>query len=88
MSSPWQNPLPLAEHTASPVIVYFYSDRWIPIQFFCLSEAIALYRKALRQGKELVVFPSGLKIETANILVTKFSYSLLPFDFKCDIDEF
>jgi len=68
--SPWQLPLPSGNYTTLQVVVYFYSDRWIPIPCFCLSEALALYRKALRQGKEIVVFPPGLNLETKNILLT------------------
>lgn len=58
--SPWRNPLPLGDHTTSPVIVYFYSDRWIPMTCFSLAEAITLYRKALSLGKEILVYPPAL----------------------------
>ena len=71
MDSPWQNPLPTGEYTARKVVVYFYSERWIPIAYFCLSEAITLYRKALPKGKEIVVFPAGLDLEAKNILSTE-----------------
>jgi hypothetical protein len=69
MGSPWQNSLPLGECTRSQVVVFFYSDRWIPIPYFCLSEAIELYHKALYKGKKILVFPTGLKLETKNILL-------------------
>lgn len=54
--------MPLEENTRERVVVYFYSDRWIPITCFCLAEAIALYRKALRLGKEILVFPLDLDV--------------------------
>lgn len=73
MSSPWQNPLPFEEYAKKPVVVFFYSDRWIPIPCFCLNEALTLYQKALRQGKEIVVFPRGLDLETKNILCNESS---------------
>ncbi len=60
MVSPWKTPMPLSEDTRSQVVVYFYSDRWIPITCFCLAEAIRLYRKALLLGKEILVFPPDL----------------------------
>ncbi len=75
MGSVWQLPLPQGDYTTIRVVVYFYSDRWIPITCFCLSEAIALYQKALVKGKELFVFPPGLDLETENILLTE-SYCL------------
>jgi hypothetical protein len=50
--------MPIEEYTAEPVVVYFYSDRWIPITCFSLMEAITLYRKAVALGKEILVFPS------------------------------
>jgi peroxiredoxin len=62
MISPWRTPMPLEEYTTERVVVYFYSDRWIPISCFCLAEAIALYRKALRLGKEILVFPPDLDV--------------------------
>ncbi len=55
--SPWRIPIPLEGYATSPVVVYFYSDRWIPITCFSLAEAIALYRKALFLGKEILVYP-------------------------------
>lgn len=71
MNSPWQNPLPREEQITNQVVVYFHSDFWIPIPCFCLSEALALYRKALLQGKELFVFPTGLDLETKNIFLSQ-----------------
>lgn len=73
MRSPWQNPLPGGENTNSRVVVFFYSDRWIPIPCFCLSEAIALYRKAMVRGKEIFVFPPDLDLEAKNILSSESS---------------
>ena len=83
MGSLWQLPLPAQEDTTLPVVVYFYSDFWIPITCFCLSEAIALYRKALRQGKEICVFPLGLQLETKNILAGE--ASALPGEFAVQV---
>lgn len=71
MNSPWQNPLPKEEYRTNRVVVYFYSDFWIPIPGFCLSEAIALYRKAMFRGQELFIFPLGLDLEANNIFVSK-----------------
>lgn len=53
-------PIPVEDCTRSRVVVYFYSDRWIPMTCFCLDEAIKLYHKALRLGKEILVFPPDL----------------------------
>ncbi|HEY9710376.1 MAG TPA: hypothetical protein V6D48_19370 [Oculatellaceae cyanobacterium] len=71
MVSPWQLPLPTGEYATVRVVVCFYSDRWIPISCFSYTEAIALYHKALLKGMEILVFPSGLDLETKNILVTE-----------------
>ncbi len=60
--SPWSNPIPLKEYAKHPVVVYFYSDKWIPITCFSLAEAIALYRKALSLGKEILVYPPNLEL--------------------------
>ncbi|HEY9608189.1 hypothetical protein [Allocoleopsis sp.] len=56
--SPWRNPIPLGEYQRSPVVVYFYSNRWIPMKCFSLAEAVALYHKALSLGKEIIVYPA------------------------------
>ena len=58
--SPWRIPIPRGEHQRSPVVVYFYSNRWIPMKCFSLAEAIRLYRKALSLGKEIIVYPPDL----------------------------
>ena len=71
MVTPWQLPLPTQECTTVRVVVCFYSDRWIPISCFSYKEAIELYHKALLKGMEILVFPSGLDLETKNILVTE-----------------
>jgi hypothetical protein len=76
VGSPWQLPLPQEEYTQSRVVIYFYSDRWIPIACFHLSEAITLYRKASRLGKDILVFPPGLNLETKNILTSESPGSL------------
>ncbi|HEY9738868.1 MAG TPA: hypothetical protein V6C90_00115 [Coleofasciculaceae cyanobacterium] len=73
MDSPWQNPLPTGERKTSPVVVCYYSDFWIPISYFSYGEAIALHQKARRQGKEILVFPPGLNLETKNILLPEAS---------------
>ncbi|XWK87768.1 MAG: hypothetical protein U7127_26860 [Phormidium sp.] len=57
MHFPWQNPLPLDEYATTKVVVYFYSGQWIPIMFHQLVDAIALHRKAKKQGKEIYIFP-------------------------------
>jgi hypothetical protein len=60
MVSPWQSPLPLEEYATSRVVVYFHSDRlglWVPILYFGLTEALALYNKGLLCGVEFFIFP-------------------------------
>ncbi len=59
--------MPLNECDTHPVVVYFYSDKWIPITGFSLGEAIALYRKALFLGKEILVYPSNLDLGAQNL---------------------
>ncbi len=58
--SPWRNPVPLEEYQMSPVVVYFYSNRWIPMKCFSLGEAIELYHKASCLGKKIIVYPPDL----------------------------
>lgn len=60
--SPWNTPIPVGDHTESPVVIYFYSGKWIPIVGFSLGEAITLYRKALSLGKKILVYPSNLDL--------------------------
>jgi hypothetical protein len=74
MCSPWQLPVPVGDNARHRVVVYFYSDGWIPITYLCLSEAIALYRKALLEGKELLVFPPDLDFDMQNTLMKEPSY--------------
>lgn len=74
MVSLWQLPLPTEEYTNVRVVVCFYNDRWIPISCFSYNEAIALYHKALLKGMEILVFPTGLDLETKNILLTESSW--------------
>ncbi|HAA30922.1 MAG TPA: hypothetical protein DCE56_28495 [Cyanobacteria bacterium UBA8553] len=62
--SPWRNPVPLKEFGRHPVVVYYRSDRWIPIAGFSLAEAIGLYRKARFLGKEILVYPPNLDLCT------------------------
>ncbi len=64
MISPWQNPLPIPDHTTRQVVVYFYNGRWIPIMFFSLVSAIQLHRKAQQSGSELFIFPVNLNPDT------------------------
>ncbi len=60
MVSSWSNPLPLAEYATTEVVIYTYEDRWIPIMYSCLAEALWLYQKALLHGAEIFVFPPDL----------------------------
>jgi hypothetical protein len=60
MLSPWSNPLPQEENTAAKVVICAYEDRWVPIRFSSLAEAIKLYHMALLHGAEIFVFPSEL----------------------------
>jgi hypothetical protein len=60
MISSWANPLPLAESAAAQVVIYTYEDRWIPIMYSCLAEAIGHYHKAVLHGTEIFVFPPHL----------------------------
>ena len=61
MPLPWQNPLPLDEYTASRVVIYYYSGRWIPIKYCRLIKAIDLYRNAKLEGREIFIFPPDFK---------------------------
>jgi hypothetical protein len=58
--SPWRNLLPSPENKQASVVVYFYSEIWIPISCFSLAEAIALYKKARILGKEILIYPPDL----------------------------
>lgn len=60
MVSPWKNPLPLAENTATRVVICTYQGAWVPITFSCLPEAIKQYHKGLLYGEEIFVFPHDL----------------------------
>lgn len=60
MVSRWSNPLPTEEYTAAKVVICAYEDRWIPITFSSLAEAIRLYDRALLNGAEIFVFPPDL----------------------------
>lgn len=74
MCSPWQLPLPLGDDAHHRVVVSFYSDGWIPITYLCLSEAIALYRKGLLEGQEILVFPPDLDLDLHTTFLSKSSY--------------
>lgn len=60
MISAWKNPLPLEEYTATKVVICAYEDKWVPIRFSSLAEAIKIYHKALLHGAEIFVFPPEL----------------------------
>lgn len=62
--SPWRNPVPHKEFGRHPVVVYYRSDRWIPIAGFSLEEAIVLYQKSRFLGKEILVYPPNLELCT------------------------
>jgi hypothetical protein len=71
VDSPWQNSLPIGADAKNKVVVFFYSEFWIPVSSFCLSEAITLHQKAFFKGKEIVVFPTGLDLEHKNIFLSE-----------------
>ncbi|KAF3889949.1 MULTISPECIES: hypothetical protein [Nostocales] len=61
MMSPWQCPLPIAENTTDKVALYFYkNDRWVPIMFYKLEEAIALYHQSQSYEMQIQIFPPEL----------------------------
>ena len=68
MVSSWSNPLPLAEYATTEVVIYTYEDRWIPIMYSCLAEALRLYHQALLHGAEIFVFPPALMPRTLRVL--------------------
>lgn len=41
------------------VVIYYYTNRWIPIMFYSYSDAIVLHYEARLSGKELYIFPPG-----------------------------
>ena len=67
VGSLWHVPLPLESSKNSRVVVYFYNDRWFPITFYTLADAIALHHQAVKEGRELVVFPPGLDPRTFDV---------------------
>ena len=71
VGSLWHVPLPLGNSKNSRVVVYFYNDRWFPITFYTLADAIALHHQAVREGRELVVFPPGLEPRTFDAFSTQ-----------------
>lgn len=54
------NPLLDKESNTLRVTVYFFSDRWTPILYLPLQEAIQIHREALESGCELFIFPANL----------------------------
>ena len=74
MCSLWQLPLPGGDDAHHRVVVYFYSDGWIPITYLCLSDAIALHRKALLEDREILVFPPDLDLDLYTTFLGKLSY--------------
>ena len=64
---------PLEEDESVNIVVCYHSAQWIPLTCFSYSEALMLSRKALLKGKELLLFPAGLKLENQNILLPGFS---------------
>ncbi len=70
MISPWKNPLPLGQDATAKVVICSYQDRWIPITFSRLAEAIRLYDKALLYGEEIFVFPPELAPWNSSILLS------------------
>jgi hypothetical protein len=72
VASPWTNPLPLEEFAATKVVICSYDDRWVPITFSNLAEAIKIYQQALLHGAEIFVFPPDSTLEDSTI--QHFSY--------------
>ena len=70
MVSPWKNPLPLGQDAATKVVICSYEERWIPITFSPLAEAIKLYNKALLYGEEIFVFPPELAPWSSSMLLS------------------
>jgi hypothetical protein len=68
MVSSWSNPLPLAEYATTEVVICTYEDRWIPIMYSCLAEALRLYQDALLHGAEIFLFPPNLIPRTLRVL--------------------
>ncbi len=68
MVSPWKNPLPLKECAAARVVICAYEERWIPISFTNLANAVRLYQKALLHGTEIFVFPPDLAPWNSTVL--------------------
>ncbi|MBW4548182.1 MAG: hypothetical protein KME25_27630 [Symplocastrum torsivum CPER-KK1] len=67
VASPWTNPLPLEEFAATKVVIYSYDDRWVPITFSNLAEAIKIYHQALLHGAEIFVFPPDSTLDHSTI---------------------
>ncbi|MBE9224800.1 hypothetical protein IQ264_04870 [Phormidium sp. LEGE 05292] len=74
MEFPGYNLLPTKEYAKSRVVVYYYTGQWVPIMFHQLVDAIAIHRKAKKQGKELFIFPPDVNpkdIQDAGIFTSK-----------------
>ena len=73
MDSRWQLPLLPEEDETVNVVVCYHSKQWIPITCFSYSEALLLSRRASIRGREMLLFPAGLKLENENILLSELS---------------
>jgi hypothetical protein len=61
MTSPWQCPIPVEENTTDKVAIYFYkNDRWVPIMFYKLEDAIAFYHQSQSHEMQIQIFPAEL----------------------------
>jgi hypothetical protein len=65
--SPWKIWLPLEENAAVRVVICAYEDKWIPITFTTLAEAIGIYKNVCLQGGEIFVFPSDFNPSSQEI---------------------
>jgi hypothetical protein len=50
----------MEQYITQRVVIYFYSGRWIPIQFSDLGDAIILYKRLIAVGHQLFIFPVHL----------------------------
>ena len=55
--SPWKIWLPLEENAAVRVVICAYEEKWIPITFTTLAEAIGIYQNVCLQGEKFLCFP-------------------------------
>lgn len=62
MNLAWKNHLLLEEYHNLRVLVCFYShNKWVPVTFYPLRDAITLYYKGKLSGTEFFVFPLNSK---------------------------